>query len=90
MSAFTPRKTVCPISRETFEANATPVEVIINGVPVQAEVKLFSTGSWGWHFGEKITLKVGETYVKVQVGLTMTVIGSKEAPLNTVCEAKVA
>ena len=78
MSAF--RKTVCPISREQFQAQAQSVEVTINGQPVVAEVKQFSTGSFGWHFGDKVTLKVGDQLVKVQVGLTLTVIGSKDLP----------
>jgi hypothetical protein len=72
-------RTVCPLSRGQFLADAKPVEVTINGQPVVAEVKEFSTGSFGWHFGDKVTLKVGETLVKVQVGLTLTVIGSKDA-----------
>jgi hypothetical protein len=81
MSQF--RKTVCPVSRGQFLADAKPVDVSINGVPVVAEVKEFSTGSFGWHHGDKITLKVGDTLVKVQVGLTLTVIGSKELPKET-------
>ena len=80
------RKTVCPISREQFQAEAKPVEVSINGQPVVADVKQFSTGSFGWHHGDKVTIRVGETLVKVQVGLTLTVIGSKDvakdAPLK--------
>ena len=78
MSAF--RKTVCNVTREQFQAEAKPVEVTINGQPVVADVKQFSTGSFGWHYGEKVSLKVGDTLVKVQVGLTLTVIGSKELP----------
>ena len=78
MSAF--RKTVCPISRDVFRAEAKSVEVVINGQPVVAEVKEFSTGSFGWHHGDKVTIKVGETLVKVLVGLTLTVIGSKDLP----------
>lgn len=78
MSAY--RKTVCPVSREQFRADAKPVEVAIAGQPVEALVKEFSTGSFGWHHGDKVTLKVGDTLVKVQVGLTLTVIGSKELP----------
>jgi hypothetical protein len=85
MSAF--RKTVCPISREQFRADAKAVEVVINGQPVLAEVKEFSTGSFGWHHGDKVTLKVGDALVKVQVGLTLTVIGSKEAPKGDVAAA---
>ncbi|MCI0376517.1 MAG: hypothetical protein L0215_02810 [Gemmataceae bacterium] len=73
-------KTVCPISRSTFLAEAKGVEVTINGIPTLAQVKTFSTGSFGWHHGDKVTIKVGDTLVKCQVGLTLTVIGSKEAP----------
>jgi hypothetical protein len=77
---FTTRKTECPISREQFLVQAKSVEVTINGVPTVAEVKEFQTGSFGWHHGDKLTLKVGDTLVRVQVGLTLTVIGSKDLP----------
>ena len=83
MSAFQPRKTVCPVSRDQFVAEAKSVEVTINGQSVVAEVKQFSTGSFGWHFGDKVTLKVGDTLLKVQVGLTLTVIGSKDVPQDS-------
>jgi hypothetical protein len=75
-------KTVCPLTRDQFVAKAQSVEVHINGVPVLAEVKEFKTGSFGWHFGDKVTLKVGDTLVKVQVGLTLTCIGSKAPNLG--------
>ena len=74
-------KTVCPISRDEFLAQARGVEVVINGQPTLALVKEFSTGSFGWHHGDKLTIKVGDTLVKVQVGLTLTVIGSKDLPM---------
>ena len=51
---------------------------------VLAQVREFSTGSFGWHFGDKLTVRVGDQLVKVQVGITMTVIGSKEAPRGAV------
>lgn len=76
---FATRKTECPVSRSEFLANAQAVEVTINGQSVQALVKEFQTGSFGWHFGDKLMLQVGDVKVKVQVGLTLTVIGSKEA-----------
>jgi len=75
-------QTECPISRSQFLAEAKSVEVVINGVPMVAEVKEFSTGSFGWHFGDKVTIKVGDTLVKCQVGLTVTCIGSKDLPKN--------
>jgi hypothetical protein len=77
---FSSNKTTCPISRAAFLAQAKNVEVLIDGRPSVAQVKEFSTGSFGWHHGDKLTLKVGNELLKVQVGLTLTVIGSKDAP----------
>ena len=75
----TTRKTECPIGREAFKANAKPVLLEINGQKVQATVKEFSTGSFGWHHGDKVMLQVGDQVLRCQVGLTLTVIGSKDA-----------
>ena len=87
MSASNSRKTVCPISRSEFLAQAKGVEVVINGQPTLAGVKEFSTGSFGWHFGDKVTIKVGDTLVKCQVGLTLTAIGSKDLPKEVAAAA---
>ena len=78
MSAF--RKTSCPISREQFQAEAKSVEVVINGVPMIAEVKEFSTGSLGWNINGKTTVKVGDTVVTCQIGFNLTIVGSKDLP----------
>jgi hypothetical protein len=87
MSAFACRKTTCPVTRDQFLANAKSVEVVINGQPTLAQVKEFSTGSFGWHHGDKVTIRVGDELVKVQVGLTLTVIGSKDLPKGDLAEA---
>jgi hypothetical protein len=79
-SAMTVRKTECPITREEFLTQAKSVEVVINGQTVVAEVREFSTGSFGWHIGDKLTLKVGDTLLRAQMGLMLTVIGSKDVP----------
>jgi hypothetical protein len=73
-------KTTCPISREQFSAKAKPVIVTINGVPLQADVREFSTGSLGWYLNGKVLIEVDGTPVSVQVGLNLTVVGSKELP----------
>lgn len=39
--------------------------------------KQFSTGSVGWYANGKAKILVGETYLPVQVSLTLTIIGSK-------------
>jgi hypothetical protein len=73
-------KTTCPVSRQQFTENAKPVEVVINGIPLTAEVKEFSTGSLGWYLNGKMTIKLGDTPVTVQIGMNMTIVGSKELP----------
>ena len=86
MSAF--RTTTCPISgRQDFVANAKPLEVVINGVPMLASVKEFQTGSLGWYLTGKVNVLVGDVAVPVQIGVTLTAIGSKELPKDDAKEA---
>lgn len=73
-------KSTCPVSRAEFRNDAQPVEVTINGVPMTADVKEFSTGSLGWYLNGKLNLKVGDKSVSVQVGMNLTIVGSKELP----------
>lgn len=73
-------KTNCPITRAEFASNARPIEIVINGVPFIADPKSFSTGSLGWYLNGKAAVKVGETPVSVQIGLNLTIVGSKELP----------
>ena len=76
------KKTTCPISRADFRHNAKPVTVSIGNVPLQADVKEFSTGSLGWYLNGKTTIDVGGTPVSVQIGLNLTLVGSKELPAD--------
>ena len=73
-------KTTCPITRKQFVENAKAVDVTVNGIPLIAEVKEFSTGSLGWYLNGKTTIKVGDTSVSVQIGMNLTIVGSKELP----------
>jgi hypothetical protein len=70
----------CPVTRQEFREAAQPVKVEINGVPMMAEVKEFSTGSLGWYLNGKSMLDVGGKQVSVQIGMNITIIGSKELP----------
>jgi hypothetical protein len=80
------KKTTCPITRAQFRAGARPVEITIHGIPMRAEVKEFSTGSLGWYVNGKITMDVGGTAVPVQIGLNLTIVGSKELPMDAVAQ----
>ena len=73
-------KSSCSVTRAEFLEKAPPVEVVINGIPMMAEVKEFSTGSLGWYLTGKTNLKVGEKSVSVQIGMNLTIVGSKELP----------
>jgi hypothetical protein len=74
------KKTTCPITRPEFRAKAKPVTVTIGNVPLVAEVKEFSTGSLGWYLNGKTMIEIGGTPVSVQIGLNLTIVGSKELP----------
>ena len=74
------KKTVCPINRVDFRHNAKPVTVTINGAALQAEVKEFSTGSLGWYLNGKTSIEIEGKLVPVQIGLNLTIVGSKELP----------
>ena len=72
-------KSACPISRTSFVEKAEPLKVNINGQEMTAEVKEFSTGSFGWNINAKTTIQVDGKPLSVQIGMNMTVVGSKEA-----------
>ena len=73
-------KTTCPITREEFRQNAKTVKVVVNDVPLLADVKEFSTGSLGWYLNGKTTIEINGKAVSVQLGMNMTIVGSKELP----------
>ena len=72
-------KSPCPVSLSTFLEKAEPVKVVINGQEMLAEVKSFSTGSFGWYINGKTTIQVDGKPLSVQIGMNMTIVGSKEA-----------
>lgn len=57
------------------KAKAIPLS--INGVDLQALPKEFKTGSLGWSLTTKLRLPLGDQEVNCQIGLNMTIIGSK-------------
>jgi hypothetical protein len=75
------KKTTCPISRAEFWEKAEDLKVSINGQEaIFAEKKGFSTGSLGWYLNGKTTVEIGGKRVAVQIGLNLTIVGSKELP----------
>jgi hypothetical protein len=74
-----PPKTSCPVSLTQFTEKAEPLKITINGNEQIAEVKTFSTGSFGWYLNSKITVMIDGKAVSVQIGANFTVVGSKDA-----------
>jgi hypothetical protein len=74
------KKSKCEITREEFldAAKAQTLQLGDLGSAV-AVVKEFSTGSFGWNANDKVTVNLGGKAVKVQVGVNLTVVGSKGA-----------
>lgn len=69
----------CPVTREEFLAGAKSLEVEIGGAKRFADVKEFSTGSFGYFLNDRLPVMVSGKQLKVMVNLVVTVIGSKDA-----------
>ncbi len=74
-----PEKTKCPITLPQFLEKAEPLKITINGQDMLAEVKQFSTGSFGWYMNAKTLVQIDGKAVSVQIGMNMIIVGSKDA-----------
>jgi hypothetical protein len=72
-------KSPCPISQTQFLEKAEAIKVVINGQEIVADKRAFSTGSFGWYYNGKINVSVDGKPLSIQVGLNLTVVGSKDA-----------
>lgn len=77
-STASAKKTVCPITREQFREGVKPVVIEIGGQKAVADPKEFSTGSLGWYLSGKTVVEVDGIPCTVQIGLNLTIVGSKE------------
>src|SRR5438445_3218301 len=68
------------LTREQCRTAAPPVKVVINGKDFDVAKKEFSTGSLGWYLNDKMDIEVDGVKVKVQIGMNLTIVGSKELP----------
>jgi hypothetical protein len=67
----------CALTLEEFLKAAKPISVKIGDQTLTANVKHFSTGSYGFYLNAPITLLVGDTAVEFQVGCNITARNSK-------------
>ena len=70
-------KSKCPITREDFLKGAKPLVIKIGDENRSADVKEFSSGSFGWYSGDKVVIDVGGVPVRCQVTMSIVVVGSK-------------
>jgi len=72
-------KSPCPLTKTQFLDKAESVTITIGNSDIIADKREFSTGSFGWYYNGKTTVMVDGKPLSVQVGLNLTVVGSKEA-----------
>ncbi len=66
------------MTRAEFRSKAPEISCAVAGVNfAPMKPKQHSTGSLGWRHDDKMTIKIGEEYVKCQVSLVVTVVKSK-------------
>ena len=68
------------VTRGEFLEHAQALKVTINDVPMLADAREFATGSLGWYLNGKTVVEIDGKPVSVQIGLNLTVVGSKELP----------
>jgi hypothetical protein len=72
-------KSPCPVTKTQFLDKAESVKIMIGTQELIADKREFSTGSFGWYYNGKTTITVDGKPLSIQVGLNLTVVGSKEA-----------
>jgi len=72
-------KSPCPVSKTQFLEKAESVKITIGSAELIADKREFSTGSFGWYYNGKTTVMVDGKPLSVQIGMNLTVVGSKEA-----------
>ncbi len=74
------KKSSCPITRAQFRQHAKALVVKIGDKDFKGVVKEFSTGSLGWNVNDKMTVEIDGRDVTVQIGMNLTIVGSKDLP----------
>jgi hypothetical protein len=72
-------RTNCPVSRAQFQTTATALDVKVGDQALAALPREFSTGSFGYQGNGKVILMIDGKPALCQVGINVTVIGSKLA-----------
>ena len=76
-SAGRPARQADAMSVAEWNAAAEPLEVNVFGNVAGGEPRVFSSGNKGWYLGGKIPVTVGGNKLWAQLGLNLTIVGSK-------------
>jgi hypothetical protein len=68
------------MTKEQFGQSAKLLRILIDESPIFAFPKRFSTGSIGWNANGKTQIVVNGEALEVQIGINLTVIGTKNQP----------
>ncbi len=77
------KKTSLPTgtTKANLLSRLAPIAITVAGRPFSAEGREFSTGSVGYNVNDKVEITLADgTKVKAQLGINITIIGSKEIP----------
>ncbi len=66
-----------PVPKEFFLSRAKAVPATLGSDRTFVQPREFASGSYGWYYQGKHFVEVGGEVLAVQVGITVTVIGSK-------------
>lgn len=83
-------KTSCPVSLERFTKTSKPILAKLGESAITVTPREFSTKSFGYFGNGKVTMMVDGVPVVFQAGITLTAVGSKEAPRREPAAPEVA
>jgi hypothetical protein len=66
------------MSGTEFTRTADPLKAVVFDEVLEGPPRTFSSGNRGWYAGKKMEVTVGDKKLWAQVGLNITIIGSKE------------
>jgi len=65
------------VTADQFRRDARPLVGILAGMPIEVLPHENKSGSYGWHAGGKRYFRVGDEVVEAQVGINITIVGTK-------------
>lgn len=78
------KRKVCPVTREQFNDAAKPVKLTLEydgkTYVFAGSPREFNTGSLGWNINDKTVLDIDGKPCQAQLGVNLTLTGSKELP----------